>query len=156
MPHLLEIKSSIFRTPKVWMLMLLCATSQVSAQALRLPKVPLNVGMYVINVEVAATESHRQHGLMFRERLEPNEGMIFVFDQPDKPICMWMKNTKLPLSVAFLDKSGRIVNIEDMQPYSPDLHCASRPVRYALEMNQGWFKTKNIKAGIRIEGLPED
>jgi uncharacterized membrane protein (UPF0127 family) len=107
----------------------------------------------VIKAEVAANNAERQQGLMFREKLGPNEGMVFLFEAP-AGVCMWMKNTLIPLSVAFLDEDGKIINIEDMQPHSTDSHCAKKPVRYALEMNRGWFKHKNIKPGSVIEGLP--
>ena len=115
--------------------------------------IPLTAGMHVIQAEVAANDKDRQQGLMFREKMGPNEGMVFVFDSP-ATVCMWMKNTLLPLSVAFIDDSGRIVNIEDMQPQTTTSHCAKKPIRYALEMNQGWFKEKNIKPGGLIGGLP--
>jgi hypothetical protein len=68
---------------------------------------------------------------------------------------MWMKNTLVPLSVAFIDEAGKIINIEDMQPQTQDAHCAKRPARYALEMNQGWFRQKNVKPGAKIDGLPK-
>jgi uncharacterized membrane protein (UPF0127 family) len=116
--------------------------------------VQLTAGMHVIQAELAANETDRQQGLMFREKMGPNEGMVFVFDAP-ATVCMWMKNTLLPLSVAFIDGSGKIVNIEDMQPQSTQSHCAKKPVLYALEMNQGWFKQKNIKPGATIGGLPK-
>lgn len=118
------------------------------------PVAQLTAGMHVIRAEVAATESARQHGLMFREKMGPNEGMLFVFDRPAS-VCMWMKDTPLPLSVAFIASDGSIVNIEDMKPNTTDSHCAKKLIRYALEMHQGWFKQKNIKPGARIEGLPE-
>lgn len=91
---------------------------------------------------------------MARQTMGANEGMLFVFDRPAS-VCMWMKNTPLPLSVAFIDHAGKIVNIEDMQPNTTDSHCAKRSIRYALEMKQGWFKQKNIKPGSAIEGLPD-
>lgn len=112
----------------------------------------LSAGMYVIRAEVAATEAERQQGLMFREKMAGNEGMLFDFEAP-AGVCMWMKNTLIPLSVAFIDDSGKIVNIEDMQPQTTDSHCAKKSVRYALEMNQGWFRQKNIKPGSRINRL---
>jgi uncharacterized membrane protein (UPF0127 family) len=122
-------------------------------QPQKLPVTPLTAGIHVIKAEVAATEANRQQGLMFREKMGPNEGMVFLFEQP-APICMWMKNTLIPLSVAFIDADGQIINIEDMQPHSMASHCAKKPARYALEMNQGWFRQKNIKPGTAIEGLP--
>ncbi len=128
-------------------------TSASAAAQPKFPVIPLTAGMYVIQAEVAAQEAERQQGLMFREKMGPNEGMIFLFDAP-AGVCMWMKNTLLPLSVAFIDENGIIVNIEDMKPQTTDSHCARKPVRYALEMNQEWFKRKNIKPGSVIGGLP--
>lgn len=125
----------------------------VAQQPARFPVISLTAGMHVIRAELAATEANRRQGLMFRKKMGTNEGMVFVFDAPAS-VCMWMKNTYLPLSVAFIDDAGRIVNIEDMQPETTDSHCASKPVRYALEMNRGWFMKKNIKPGMAIEGLP--
>ena len=130
----------------------LFAAAPVLAQQ-RMPVIALNAGMYVIQAEVAVRESEREQGLMFREKMGPGEGMVFMFDAP-AGVCMWMKNTLLPLSVAFMDEDGRIVNIEDMKPQTLDSHCAAKPVRYALEMNLGWFKQKNIKPGTIIGGLP--
>jgi hypothetical protein len=119
----------------------------------RLPTVELTAGMHVIKAEVAAREEDRQQGLMYREKMGANEGMLFIFEQPQK-VCMWMKNTLLPLSVAFADARGRILNIEDMKPQTLDSHCSKGAARYALEMNQGWFKQVNIKAGQMLGGLP--
>ncbi len=125
-----------------------CAT----AQQAQFPVMKLSAGMHMIKAEVAANDATRQQGLMFREKMEDNTGMVFVFDQSNTQ-CMWMKNTPLPLSVAFIDEQGKIVNIEDMQPHKLDSHCSTKPVKYALEMNQGWFKKKNIKPGTTIGGL---
>jgi uncharacterized membrane protein (UPF0127 family) len=130
----------------------LSASSIAFAQSKSQP-VKLSAGIYVIQAEVAATDAERQQGLMMRTRLGASEGMVFDFGAP-AGVCMWMKNTLIPLSVAFIDTEGKIVNIEDMQPETTDSHCAKKVVRYALEMNQGWFKQKNIKAGSKIEGLP--
>ena len=126
-----------------------------AAEPGRLPVVSLTAGMHIIKAEVASTEAQRNQGLMFREQLGPNEGMIFLFHAP-AGVCMWMKNTPLPLSVAFIARDGRIVNIEEMAPRSLDSHCAKEPVYYALEMEQGWFKKRNIKAGSMINGLPRE
>jgi uncharacterized membrane protein (UPF0127 family) len=115
--------------------------------------ISLTAGIHVIKAEVAATDEERQQGLMFREKMAPNEGMVFMFEAP-ADVCMWMKNTLLPLSVAFIDESGKIANIEDMKPQTTENHCAKKQVRYALEMNRGWFRQKNIKPGGVIEGLP--
>jgi len=122
-------------------------------QATGFPVISLTAGMHIIKAEVAAKEAERRQGLMNREKMGPNEGMVFLFDGP-AGVCMWMKNTLIPLSVAFLDENGKIVNIEDMQPHTTDSHCAKKPVRYALEMNLGWFRQKNIKPGTIIGGLP--
>ena len=126
-----------------------CATAQTPVQ---FKTTKLSAGMHMIQAEVAATDPERQQGLMFREKMANNHGMVFIFDGVN-PQCMWMKNTPLPLSVAFIDEQGKIVNIEDMQPHTLDSHCSTKPVKYALEMNLGWFKTKNIKPGMTIEGL---
>ncbi len=127
--------------------------SAMSQQPAKFPIISLNAGIHVIRAEVAARDAERQQGLMYREKLGPNEGMIFLFEAP-AGVCMWMKNTLIPLSVAFIDESGKIVNIEDMQPQTTNPHCAKRPIRYALEMNRGWFRQKNIKPGSVIDGLP--
>ena len=129
------------------------AAQAVAQDISKMPVISLTAGMYVIKAEVASNATERERGLMFREQMQPNEGMVFVFDKPHV-VCMWMKNTLLPLSVAFIDKNGKIINIENMQPLSTDPHCAKAPAYYALEMNQGWFKKKNIKPDSKIEGLP--
>lgn len=124
------------------------------AQEIHFPVTSLSAGMHVIKAEVASTEVQRERGLMFREKLGANEGMVFLFHAP-AGVCMWMKNTLIPLSVAFIDGEGRIVNIEDMQPKSEQSHCAKRPVYYALEMEKGWFARRNIQPGSLIGGLPQ-
>jgi len=132
---------------------ILASACAVAQQVASFPVTQLNSGIHVIKAEVANNEAQREQGLMFREKMGTNEGMVFVFDGP-VGACMWMKNTLLPLSVAFIDADGKIVNIEDMKPQTLDSHCAKKLVRYALEMNLGWFKQKNIKPGSVIEGLP--
>ena len=117
-----------------------------------LPAVQLQSGLYLIKAEVAAEFGTRMVGLMMREKMAANDGMLFVFPGRDTQ-CMWMKNTLLPLSVAFIEEDGTILNIEDMKPQTETSHCSVKPARYALEMNQGWFKTRNIKAGTKILGL---
>lgn len=129
-----------------------CAAVPAAAQE-KFPVTQLTAGMYLIQAEVAITEAQREQGLMFREQMGPNQGMVFLFDAP-AGVCMWMKNTILPLSVAFIDAQHRIVNIEDMKAQTTTSHCAIKPALYALEMNLGWFKQKNIKPGMTIEGLP--
>lgn len=120
----------------------------------RLPTAELTLGMHIVRAEVAANDAQRQTGLMFRKKMGQNEGMLFVFDAPAK-VCMWMKNTLIPLSVAFIDADGKIINIEDMAPNTLNSHCGERLVRYALEMNQGWFRQKGIGPGAEIQGLPK-
>lgn len=117
-----------------------------------MPRAELTAGFYRIEAEVAANDRDRQTGLMNRKSMAQQQGMLFVFDQPNT-YCMWMRNTLIPLSVAFLDEEGRIINIEDMQPQTEDNHCARRPARYALEMNIGWFAQRGVKAGTRLGGL---
>lgn len=114
--------------------------------------VELGAGMFRIEAELAATPQARQVGLMNRREMPAQRGMVFVFTE-DARHCMWMRNTLIPLSVAFLDREGRILNIEDMQPRTEDNHCAARPARYALEMNLGWFAAKGIKAGDSLRGF---
>ena len=131
---------------------LLMASATASAQPQpTLPRVELQAGIHLIRAEVAADNTTRSKGLMFREKLGPNEGMLFVFQQPSAQ-CFWMRNTLIPLSIAFIDDDGSIVNIEDMQPKTEDSHCSAKPVRYALEMEQGWFRKKGLAAGARLSG----
>jgi uncharacterized protein len=114
--------------------------------------VRLNAGIHLITAELAIDDPMRTRGLMFRESLAANHGMLFVFD--DKGVhCMWMRNTLIPLSVAFIEDDGKIVNIEDMKPQTEDNHCARAPVRYALEMTQGWFTQRGLKPGAIIGGI---
>ena len=123
-----------------------------AALAQQLPVVQLSAGMHLIKAEVAADFSSRGRGLMFRKSLAPNAGMLFIFNDASMH-CMWMKNTYIPLSVAFLDEQGTIVSISDMQPQSEQTHCAARPALYALEMEQGWFAKRGIKPGMKLAGL---
>jgi uncharacterized protein len=118
----------------------------------QLPRIQLRAGMHLVSTEVADTPQARANGLMMRTKMAQNEGMLFIFDQPS-PQCFWMRNTLLPLTIAFLEDDGTIVNFADMQPKSDDSHCSQKPVRYALEMNQGWFKSKGLQAGSKISGL---
>jgi uncharacterized protein len=133
-------------------LALALAAAPALAQQPPLPTVELGAGMYLIRAEVADTFSTRMQGLMRRTSLPPNGGMLFIFDEAGTH-CMWMKNTLIPLSVAFIDAGGAITNIADMQPHSEESHCASRPARYALEMVQGWFAQRGIRAGAQLRGL---
>lgn len=118
-----------------------------------LPATQLSAGIHIIHAEVANTEESRSRGLMFRKPLEGNDGMLFVFEDPDLQ-CFWMHNTPSPLSIAFIGDDGTIVNVEDMAAETDDSHCSKKPVRYALEMAQGWFVQHGISAGKKIDGLP--
>ena len=138
----------------VALVMIVVSTPSLAEEGAKLPMIELTAGIHVIRAEVAASEAHRQQGLMHRDKLAQNNGMLFVFDGPAK-VCMWMKNTRIPLSVAFIDSDGKIANIEDMKPQSLESHCGKKLVRYALEMNRGWFREKNIKPGNMINGLPK-
>jgi uncharacterized membrane protein (UPF0127 family) len=124
----------------------------ISAAGAQLAEIPLVVAGHKLTVEVAATDETRSQGLMHRRILPVNRGMLFVFRET-APHAMWMMNTYVPLSVAFLDERGVIVNIADMQPHTRDTHAAAKPVKYALEVNQGWFMKRGIRPGARIEGL---
>jgi len=112
----------------------------------------LNASFHRIEAEVAADQASRMQGLMNRRSMASNQGMLFVFPQADRH-CMWMRNTFLPLSVAFLDDGGKILNVEDMKPKTENSHCAASPARFALEMNLGWFSSKGLKPGQRIGGI---
>ena len=118
-----------------------------------LPRAKLSAGMHLIDAQVAATPEQRSTGLMFRREMPAAEGMLFVFEQAS-PQCFWMKNTLLPLTAAFVADDGTIVNLADMKPQTTDSHCSAQPVRYVLEMNQGWFAKKGIKAGFKLAGKP--
>jgi uncharacterized membrane protein (UPF0127 family) len=117
-----------------------------------LPEMGLTVNGHKLTAEVAHTDPARAQGLMYRRMLPENRGMLFVFPTAAQH-AMWMMNTYVPLSVAFIDEGGVIINIEDMKPHTQDAHPAARPARYALEMNQGWFSKRGIKAGAKIEGI---
>ncbi|MBE0626834.1 MAG: DUF192 domain-containing protein [Burkholderiales bacterium] len=131
--------------------LMICAGS-AQAQQSSLPSTTLSAGIHLIQVEVARNQETRSQGLMGRKSMAQGAGMLFLFDE-SAAHCMWMKNTLIPLSVAFLDERGQILNIADMQPLDETTHCATRPARYALEMNQGWFKKRGIAAGASIQGL---
>jgi len=129
----------------------LCSAAVTSALA-QMPVMTLGAGMHLIQAEVANTNESRMQGLMYRKSLGANNGMLFVFTE-DERHCMWMKNTFVPLSVAFIDAKGRIVSIHDMEPQTENSHCATAPARFALEMNKGWFKSKGIAPGVQLRGI---
>lgn len=121
------------------------------APQLQLPRSKLSAGMHVLDVQLAQTPEQRQIGLMSRKDMPQHEGMLFVFEQPAKQ-CFWMRNTLIPLTAAFVEDDGTIVNLVDMKPQSDDSHCSAKPVRFVLEMNAGWFAKRQIKAGYKIRG----
>ena len=118
-----------------------------------LPTVPLSINGHKITAEVAATDEHRARGLMHRFSLRPDHGMVFVFDRAE-PQAFWMKNTFIPLSIAFIGADGRIVSMDDMAPQDETRHRSKGPARYALEMRKGWFAERGIKPGDSVAGLP--
>ena len=127
------------------------ATPAQDGPQLALPRVELTAGMHRIDAQVAQSPQERQIGLMHRKEMPPHEGMLFIFEQPATQ-CFWMKNTLLPLTAAFVADDGTIVNLADMQPLSEESHCSQRPVRFVLEMNQGWFGKRSIGPGFRLKG----
>jgi len=122
--------------------------SQESPQ-LNLARTVIQAGMFQIDAQVAQTPQEREIGLMFRREMPTHEGMIFVFERAATQ-CFWMKNTILPLSAAFIADDGTIVNLADMKAQSTESHCSDKEVRFVLEMHQGWFAKRNIKAGYKL------
>ncbi len=120
---------------------------------MNLPRTKLSAGMHLLDVQLAQTPQERQIGLMFRKEMPQHEGMLFVFEQPATQ-CFWMRNTLIPLTAAFVADDGTIVNLADMKPQNDDSHCSTKPVRFVLEMNQGWFAKRNIQAGYKLGGAP--
>ena len=120
---------------------------------MQLPRVTLQAGMHRIDAQVAQTSEQRQIGLMYRKEMPRHEGMLFVFEQAGQQ-CFWMRNTRLPLTAAFVADDGTLVNLADMKPMTDDAHCSNKPVRFVLEMNLGWFASKNLKAGDKLTGPP--
>lgn len=121
--------------------------------AAELPKLTLTIGMHKVTAEVATTPDERARGLMQRFSLQPDHGMLFVFERAE-PLAFWMKNTFIPLSIAFIGSDGKIINVEDMQPQTETTHWSKGPARYALEMKKGWFAEKGIGPGAVVQGLP--
>jgi uncharacterized membrane protein (UPF0127 family) len=135
-----------------WLSVWFCslAWAQGSPQ-LQLPRIQLQAGMHQIQAQVAANPDQRSIGLMHRAEMPQGEGMLFAFEQATQQ-CFWMKNTLLPLTAAFIADDGTIVNLADMKPQTTDAHCSEQPVRWVLEMNQGWFAKRGIKAGFKLQG----
>lgn len=120
---------------------------------LGLQRTTITAGMYLIDAQLALSPREREIGLMHRKDMPAQEGMLFVFEQPATQ-CFWMRNTLLPLTAAFVADDGTIVNLADMKPMTENSHCSEKPVRYVLEMNQGWFAKRGLKAGARLTGQP--
>jgi len=123
-----------------------------AASATTLPTLPLQIGIYIVQAEIAADNESRARGLMYRTEMDTNKGMLFIFERPGVQ-CFWMKNTFIPLTTAFLDDQGKIVNMADMTPQTEKPHCSKQPVRYVLEMNKGWFTTRGVKEGAVVKGI---
>ncbi len=146
------IKSGIESMRKLLLLLALSVCYAHAYADAALPEITLEIKGHKVLAEVAATDNSRATGLMYRRMMPEHRGMLFVFAHA-QPQSFWMMNTYLPLSIAFIDEAGVIVNIADMKPLTTDPHPSSRPAKYALEMNQGWFARRGIKAGARVEGL---
>ena len=140
------------RTVSCAVLLGLVLARGAAAQGAALATVELSAGIHLIHAELADNDRARMRGLMYRRTLAPNHGMLFIFDETDRH-CMWMRNTLLPLAVAFIDNDGSIVNIEEMKAQTDDTHCARHGVHYALEMKDGWFKAHGLAAGSVIKGI---
>jgi uncharacterized membrane protein (UPF0127 family) len=144
------------RTPKplLWFVIVLASMGcEAQSQPQDLPRITLNAGIHNITAELALSPDERATGLMFRQSMPPNQGMLFVFEQAEQQ-CFWMKNTLIPLDVAFVADDGTIINIEHMKPQTLDNHCSAKPVRLVLEMNDGWFARKGVSAGSKLMGKP--
>ena len=141
------------RIPALLFGVLMCAAAQAQTGPQKLPSTLLNAGIHVIRAELARSPDERSTGLMFRTAMGTNEGMLFAFDEAGQQ-CFWMKNTLIPLAVAFVEDDGSIVNIETMKPQTLDSHCSAKPVRFVLEMNEGWFAKRGIRPGAKLRGAP--
>ncbi len=138
----------------IFFLPMLGAHSKESNQAQKnLSRISLSAGIHQFNVQVAQTEEQHSIGLMYAKSMPKNEGMLFVFSG-SQSWCFWMKNTLFPISAAFLDDNGIIINIEIMAPQTLDEHCSKKPVRFVIEMNKGWFSQRGLKPGSKISGRP--
>jgi len=132
----------------------LSAAALAPAKEIAFKSGQVKVGNHPLKVELAVSDEERSHGLMFRKSMGKDDGMLFVFDELGYH-SMWMKDTLIPLSVAFIDGEGRIINILDMEPQTLDTHSAAGPARYAIETNKGWFVEKKVKPGDKVTGLPK-
>ena len=140
--------------PKLAAILALALTGVLAHAQSALPEIALSINGHKLTAEVAATDASRSTGLMHRRMMPENRGMLFVFAHAQRQ-SFRMMNTYLPLSIAYVDERGIIVNIMDMKPLTTDPHPSAKPAKYALEMNQGWFARRGIKAGARIDGLKD-
>jgi hypothetical protein len=136
----------------LWPLIALSALAQPAPQA-GLPRTTLSLGIHQLQVQVAQTPEQHATGLMFRTEMPQQEGMLFIFKTPSQQ-CFWMKNTLIPLTAAFVEDDGTVVNLEDMQPQTTQSHCSHKPVRFVLEVNKGWFAKKGLAPGAKLQGAP--
>ena len=135
-----------------WLIPLIASSAVLAQEAQpKLPTVAITAGMHIIQAELAQTPEQRSTGMMMRKTMGTNEGMLFVFEQPSRQ-CFWMKNTLLPLSIAFVEADGTVVNIDEMKPQTLESHCSAKAVPFVLEMNAGWFAKRGIKAGFKLKG----
>ena len=142
------------RAAATWVFALVLGVSASAQEAPQeLPSIRINAGIHNITAQLAQTPQQREIGLMFRTSMGPNDGMLFAFEQAGQQ-CFWMKNTLIPLAIAFIADDGSVVNIASMKPQTLDGHCSDSPVRFVLEMNEGWFAKRGIKAGSKLRGAP--
>jgi uncharacterized membrane protein (UPF0127 family) len=153
LPHFFLARFFSFLTGCFGLLIWLGSTSSWAqgTPQMGLERTQLMAGMHRLDVQLAQTPEQRQIGLMWRKDMPQHEGMLFVFDQASTQ-CFWMRNTLIPLTAAFLEDDGTIVNLADMKPLNDDSHCSTQPVRFVLEMNQGWFAKRQIKPGFKLGG----
>jgi uncharacterized membrane protein (UPF0127 family) len=143
----------IFQRTIGLVLLVACSAMAQDRPQLQLERTTLRAGLHQIDAQLAVTPEQRAIGLMHRQDMLPHEGMLFVFPEA-KVQCFWMKNTLIPLTAAFIADDGTIVNLADMKPQTTKSHCSTKPVRFVLEMNQGWFDKKGLRAGAKVSGAP--
>lgn len=140
-----------FLLSAIALVIMLNGTAFAQSPQTDLPRTVLSVGIHQIQVQVARSQEQHATGLMFRTEMPQQEGMLFEFSSPSQQ-CFWMKNTLIPLTAAFVSDDGTIVNLEDMQAQTTASHCSTKPVRFVLEVNQGWFTKRGLKAGAKLRG----
>ena len=138
---------------KPFLLAVIACLALGTVHAAELPTATLTIGTHKLTAEVATTPDQRSVGLMNRFSLKPDHGMLFIFEK-NEPLAFWMRNTYIPLSIAFIAPDGRIVNIEDMKPQTDESHWSKGPALYALEMKKGWFAERGIGPGAIVKGIP--